>query len=393
MRRKTADERPCIGNFGPYLLTKYSGLFRTLSDGHSDQLDSSDVTPTSGRKTCRRRGLSKPFKFHFKDLDRDAERYIDAHEDCYEEAKRRDIWPFTVARERTFEAYKAEGADDQICHWLRTKQHYHLGVTETFEELLEYFKKKGAIRKVDQLWRHAAGEMTAEITFYRRHLGKGTTQQYIDEGKALALEAHRRWRSDIKPSATPQQLALIDEKIRRIETDAKPTAKTKPDPSAMTEDLFWEIIEIVDDVDPIEAMISRLSDFKSSAIKSWDKMLWAEMDRLYRTDLWAVAYLLGGGCSDDDFEDFRSSLIKRGRAWTACVPYNLAQLADKLSHAPHVDGVLLFTAADEAYERRTGRPMPTPRRKPPNLTGPQWDEDTIETDFPEIVAVLTERRE
>lgn len=36
---------------------------------------------------------------------------------------------------------------------------------------------------------------------------------------------------------------------------------------------------------------------------------------LYRWDLWAAAYLIGGGCSDDGFIDFRAGLIAQGRAW------------------------------------------------------------------------------
>lgn len=33
---------------------------------------------------------------------------------------------------------------------------------------------------------------------------------------------------------------------------------------------------------------------------------------LYRRDLWAAAYIIGGGCSDDSFIDFRAGLIAQG---------------------------------------------------------------------------------
>lgn len=36
---------------------------------------------------------------------------------------------------------------------------------------------------------------------------------------------------------------------------------------------------------------------------------------LYRWDVWAAAYLIGGGCSDDSFMDFRAGLIAQGRDW------------------------------------------------------------------------------
>ena len=48
---------------------------------------------------------------------------------------------------------------------------------------------------------------------------------------------------------------------------------------------------------------------------------------LYRWDMWAAAYLIGGGCSDDGFIDFRAGLIAQGRDWyqrAAASPDSLA---------------------------------------------------------------------
>ena len=45
-------------------------------------------------------------------------------------------------------------------------------------------------------------------------------------------------------------------------------------------------------------------------------------------DVWAAAYLIGGGCSDDSFIDFRARLISQGRGWyqkAADSPGNLAE--------------------------------------------------------------------
>ncbi|MFE7135100.1 DUF4240 domain-containing protein [Streptomyces sp. NPDC057638] len=36
---------------------------------------------------------------------------------------------------------------------------------------------------------------------------------------------------------------------------------------------------------------------------------------LERWDVWAAAYLIGGGCSDDSFMDFRAGVISLGREW------------------------------------------------------------------------------
>lgn len=48
---------------------------------------------------------------------------------------------------------------------------------------------------------------------------------------------------------------------------------------------------------------------------------------LYRWELWAAAYLIGGGRSDDSFIDFRAGLIAQGRDWydkAAASPDSLA---------------------------------------------------------------------
>ncbi len=55
---------------------------------------------------------------------------------------------------------------------------------------------------------------------------------------------------------------------------------------------------------------------------------------LYRWDVWAAAYLIGGGCSDDSFIDFRAGLIAQGRDWDQRV----AASPDSLASHPAVAG-------------------------------------------------------
>jgi Protein of unknown function (DUF4240) len=83
---------------------------------------------------------------------------------------------------------------------------------------------------------------------------------------------------------------------------------------------------------------------------------------LYRWDVWAAAYLIGGGCSDDSFIDFRAGLIAQGRDWyqrVAASPDSLAghpAVADAPNHSH--GGPLFYElvnyAAPDAFERVTG---------------------------------------
>lgn len=80
---------------------------------------------------------------------------------------------------------------------------------------------------------------------------------------------------------------------------------------------------------------------------------------LYRWDVWAAAYLIGGGCSDDSFIDFRAGLIAQGRDWCE----KAAASPDSLADHPEVTGsnarnILFYEevsyAAPRAWERITG---------------------------------------
>jgi hypothetical protein len=83
---------------------------------------------------------------------------------------------------------------------------------------------------------------------------------------------------------------------------------------------------------------------------------------LYRWDVWAAAYLIGGGCSDDAFVDFRAGIIAQGRGWYEKVTAS----PDNLANHPAVAGTVMPSgmsvlfdemvnyAAPRAFERVTG---------------------------------------
>src|SRR5262245_27112681 len=81
------------------------------------------------------------------------------------------------------------------------------------------------------------------------------------------------------------------------------------------------------------------------------------LDGLYTWDLWGVAYLVQGGCSDDAFENFRAWVISRGRAaWELAVrdPNALGLAIDPDSSDEERECEDLLYAGQEAYEQLTG---------------------------------------
>ncbi|MFF5228038.1 DUF4240 domain-containing protein [Dactylosporangium sp. NPDC000521] len=66
--------------------------------------------------------------------------------------------------------------------------------------------------------------------------------------------------------------------------------------------------------DDVAAAVVRLLRHRPAAeIAAFAQPLWDLLAVSYRVDLWAAAYLINGGASDDGFEYFRGWLIAQGR--------------------------------------------------------------------------------
>ena len=87
----------------------------------------------------------------------------------------------------------------------------------------------------------------------------------------------------------------------------------------MDEDGFWAIIQKCHDAAPrdmnrkgelVRQEIDRLAPADAADFRRH-----FEMARMRANDfhLWGAAYVINGGCGDDTFDDFRTSLISRGR--------------------------------------------------------------------------------
>lgn len=99
---------------------------------------------------------------------------------------------------------------------------------------------------------------------------------------------------------------------------------------------FWNLIaDARSRVDPADsrAVVAAATDLLATRppaeIVAAQQVLWDLMAESYRNPLWAAAYLINGGCSDDGFDYFRGWLLTQGReAFEAAVadPDTLAGL-------------------------------------------------------------------
>ncbi|MFK4270463.1 DUF4240 domain-containing protein [Streptomyces milbemycinicus] len=92
----------------------------------------------------------------------------------------------------------------------------------------------------------------------------------------------------------------------------------------MDTDRFWTVIESARAGGPDgkpgdkpfdEVLVDLLAALSKEDILEFQTRFDEIHDAVYRWDVWAAAYLIGGGCSDDSFIDFRAGLIALGREW------------------------------------------------------------------------------
>jgi hypothetical protein len=141
----------------------------------------------------------------------------------------------------------------------------------------------------------------------------------------------------------------------------------------MNIDDFWTVIEAARtdaasaaEEDPgqafASALVERLAATSKQTILEYQQCFDQLHGAIYRWDMWAAGYLIGGGCSDDAFTDFRAGLIAQGRDWygrAASTPDALAQHPDVIAAAAEGSDEALFNetvnyAASYAYERING---------------------------------------
>jgi hypothetical protein len=81
--------------------------------------------------------------------------------------------------------------------------------------------------------------------------------------------------------------------------------------ACLTEEQFWDIIENSNKGHELEKELSKLSEDEIFGYWYW----WSYFNnKSYNQELWAVAYTVLGGCSDDGFDYFRFWLLSRGKS-------------------------------------------------------------------------------
>jgi len=180
----------------------------------------------------------------------------------------------------------------------------------------------------------------------------------------------------------------------------------------MDEARFWKIIaesrrqalarRIPKGRDVLDVQIDKLKQIlralSPEEIVAYESRFGYYLDLAYRWDLWGAAYWLYGGCGDDGFWDFRSTIISLGKRRFFRIladPDCLAQLL-KRPDVPYLQAEGFQYVAMKIYAEKTGQSMPEPELKlpwPREPKGRRFNFDNkavMRRRYPKIVARLPE---
>src|SRR3712207_831083 len=138
----------------------------------------------------------------------------------------------------------------------------------------------------------------------------------------------------------------------------------------MRTDEFWAVIERARAAEPTgPADVARraadeLAQGDPDRVVAWARHLDKVMAASSGEDLWAAAYLINGGCSDEGFDSFRGWLVAQGRQTVAAAvrePDSLASLPAVRAAAnsgAELTGDEVLAIPAQAYRAATSGPLP-----------------------------------
>jgi len=173
----------------------------------------------------------------------------------------------------------------------------------------------------------------------------------------------------------------------------------------MRTDDFWAVIDRAtadrpaSPGDVAKRAAAELATRDPAEIVAWERHLGKVMAASGKEDLWAAAYLINGGCSDEGFDNFRGWLIAHGRdvvARSVREPDSLADLPTVQAAAvngANFEAAEVLTIAAEAHEEAVGSALPAAETPP--VTRPDaaqlWDfdnEDEMARRLPRLSALF-----
>ena len=149
----------------------------------------------------------------------------------------------------------------------------------------------------------------------------------------------------------------------------------------MNVDSFWKLNEGLRPGNAEDQLRERLAALSQEEVVAYQEHFDRAFGLAYQWNLWAAAYVIEGGCSDDGFTDFRYGLISRGRSvfeGSIADPDSLVDVVND-TDSGSIGHESFGYVARELYESKTNKEMPrNDISHPTDPRGDEWDFDDEE---------------
>lgn len=218
--------------------------------------------------------------------------------------------------------------------------------------------------------------------------GKAFTITY---GKVGSIGSVKTKEFDSEELCQKEANKLIQSKLKKGYVGAAISAQVIKE-STMTESLFWDLIETAkkkgeDPDEQLEWLINNLSKRPVKDIVMFDYWFNQNYYKSYSSNLWAAAYIIMRGCSDDCFDYFRGWMLYQGKEVYESSLIDPEKIIPSLLRLEE-DGDVpqfedLFYAASMAYEEKTGYDEDQYYKLYEKLSGDSYVQPEIELDWDE----------
>ena len=295
------------------------------------------------------------------------------------------------AQEYVFQAYLDQKRYGHIVEYLLTCWNWDWTSENQFlEKALLALQADRESEKLKRLWRGI-------ISVQRGHFWELHSQRAQIKGiekslgtiKQLTLGSMNRFRSMMIDISETREAQKLEEEIRLLEREEQRKTLEKPISQKMNEDVFWEIIaksksQTTTVGEQIEYLSNELGRYAAPQIKRFQKIVEDKLAELNHWDVWALAYLAQDGCSDDAFLEFRAWLILQGQEIFRTSINNIREVMKSVPPGTQTEAGGLLGLAAVAYEARAGEPLPFTKRKMSPVRGNPWQEEELESRYPEV---------
>lgn len=159
----------------------------------------------------------------------------------------------------------------------------------------------------------------------------------------------------------------------------------------MSKQEFWALIDqskrgtedTDEQMDKLRELLGRLN---ADEIISFNFHLRQAIRDAFRWDIWAAAYIINDGCSDDGFEYFIGWLIAQGQKYYEATLADPNHAGTKVEPGDYTECEDILSLPIEVYETVTGKDDFETHQINVNceLQGEQWEEDKVNELFPKL---------